>query len=233
MHSPTAPTTTTTPSTSTTIEQIYERLLDHFGARHWWPADTPFEVIVGAILTQNTAWQNVEKAIENLKRDNLLDLSALARAELSMIENAIRPSGFFRQKAQRLKSISEYLYRNYNGDLKSFFDRDMIEVRNELLALNGVGPETADSILLYAGNKPIFVIDAYTRRVCTRIGLSEEKDYHELQIFFMSRLPTDVKLYNEYHALIVELAKNYCRTVPLCSECPVREICGYRCCVFD
>ena len=199
--------------------KIYDKLLKHFGKQYWWPAETPFEVIVGAILTQQTTWRNVEKAIDNLKNNNLMTPGAIANAPLETIEKAIYPSGFYKQKALRIKKISEYLSNNYNGNLDEFFSRDTMDVRKELLELDGVGFETADSILLYAGNKEIFVIDAYTRRMCKCKNIGG--DYETLRCLFEENLPIDVEIYKEYHALIVELWKHYCKNKPDCERCPL------------
>ncbi|HIC92698.1 MAG TPA: endonuclease III domain-containing protein [Anaerolineae bacterium] len=200
---------------------VYQRLLNRFGPQGWWPAETPFEVIVGAILTQQTAWANVEKAIQNLKRQGLLDVHALATSSLGRIEECVRCTGFYRQKAARLANVSRYLAEKWGGDLDRFFAQPLEEARKELLALKGVGFETADSVLLYAGGKPIFPVDAYTVRMCRCLGI-EAKGYEELRAYFEERLPRDVELYQEFHALIVELGKNYCRkNDPRCSECPL------------
>ncbi len=209
------------------VLEIYDKLRAHFGRQYWWPAETPFEVIVGAILTQQTAWKNVEKAIINLKKLDLMTPEVIAASNLETLEKAVYTSGFYRQKALRLKKISEYLVKNYNGNLSRFFSRDTMEVRKELLGLDGVGFETADSILLYAGCKRIFVIDAYTKRMCRcmKPGGSEVHDgYENLRHFFENNLPEDIELYKEYHALIVELGKNYCKTKPDCEKCPLRRI---------
>ncbi len=209
------------------IVNIYQKLLDHFGKRNWWPAETPFEIIVGAILTQQTTWKNVERAINNLKRENLMNIDALAKADISKLEKTIRSSGFFRQKASRLKNIASHLMSEYNSDLNVFFDRDTNEIREELLALKGIGQETADSILLYAGGKPIFVVDGYTIRICERLGLCAEKNYDEVQKWFMKRLPKAAEVYGEMHALIVELGKHHCKAEPKCNGCPLMELCSF------
>jgi len=202
---------------------VYARLLDHFGPQGWWPAETPFEVIVGAILTQQTAWANVEKAIQNLRRESLLDVHALAAASLRHIKEYVRCTGFYRQKAARLADVSSYLAEKWDGDLDCFFAQPLAEGRDELLALKGVGFETADSILLYAGNKPIFPVDAYTFRMCKCLRV-EAKGYEELRAYFEERLPREVELYKEFHALIVELGRNYCRKrKPNCAKCPLRQ----------
>jgi len=211
-----------------TVNQFrtYKRLLKHFGKQHWWPAETKFEVIVGAILTQQSTWKNVEKAIANLKKERLMTPKAISEASLPQLERCVRPTGFYKQKARRLRKFAGYLQDKYYGKLEPLFSRPLDEVRNDLLSLEGVGPETADSILLYAGGKLIFPIDAYTRRVYERLGFAKG-DYAELQEFFHSSLPADLEVYKEMHALIVELAKNYCKTKPLCEKCPLRNQCSH------
>ncbi|VVB88905.1 Endonuclease III [uncultured archaeon] len=191
--------------------EIYSRLLNPFGHKNWWPADTPFEVVVGTILTQQTKWENVEKAIRNLKENGLMAAEPLARAELEELEGFVRCTGFYRQKAKRLKDISRFFYEN-----PSIFDKPVDELRAILLSLDGVGNETADSIVLYAAGKPKFVIDAYTKRMCTCMGI--EGDYGELQSLFEGSVPRDVPLYKEYHALIVEYGKQFCGK-KRCGEC--------------
>lgn len=207
------------------VKRLYNLLLKQYGNRDWWPADTQFEVMVGAILTQNTAWRNVEKAIANLKNQNLMEPESIARANIKKLEKAIFPTGFYRQKARRVKNFSVYLMDHYNGDLKKLFSKQTDELRNELLELNGIGPETADSILLYAGEKPVFVVDAYTRRLCERLGLCSTDSYDEIQEFFMRKLPEDVQMYNEYHALIVEFCKTTCSRKPKCEICFIKHYC--------
>jgi len=207
------------------LMNVYNRLFKRFGPQHWWPGETRFEVIVGAILTQNTAWKNVEKAIKNLKKEKMLNCKKIANMDTRKLEKMIQPSGFYKQKAERLKKFCKYLEKNYNSDLNKFFDRDTDIVRNELLSLNGIGNETADSILLYAGEKLKFVVDAYTVRVCERTGVKKVKTYHQLQDFFEKNLPKDIQLYKESHALIVELGKNFCRRKPRCDGCPLENMC--------
>jgi endonuclease-3 related protein len=209
------------------LEQLYEKLYSQYGPRNWWPADTRFEVIIGAILTQNTSWSNVEKAISNLKSANMLEPEKLKMVHIKTLEKAVHPSGYFRQKARRLKDFNNYLIDQYNGDLDKMFSRPLDELRKEMLQQKGIGPETADSILLYAGNKPIFVIDAYTRRLIGRLGLSDKLTYEDLQVFFMENLPEDVQLFNEYHALIVVFVKNICRPKPVCDHCFLNDYCQY------
>jgi endonuclease III related protein len=206
--------------------QIYQRLLDAFGPQHWWPAETPFEVMVGAVLVQNTNWQNVKKAIENLRQADLLEPHALLAVPVEELEALIRPAGYFRIKAGRLRSLLRYFVEQYDGSLEAMFGRPLDVLREELLAVHGIGPETADSILLYAGQLPAFVVDAYTHRVFARHGWIEyEADYHAIQDYFQSGLPDDVPLWNEYHALLVHLGKHFChKTRPLCAECPLSEM---------
>ncbi|UCF08884.1 MAG: hypothetical protein JSW28_04110, partial [Thermoplasmata archaeon] len=174
---------------------IYSRLSDHFGQGKWWPAESRFEVMVGAILTQQTTWRNVARAIENLKDRRLLSVDALAAAPPEIIEECVRPSGFFRQKADRIKRLAEHLLAGYKGDLNVFFERDLGIIRNELLSFSGIGQETADSILLYAGDKPKFVVDAYTFRIFSRLGMDFNRKYEEAQKFFEDRVQPDVKVY--------------------------------------
>ncbi len=204
------------------LEKVFDRLLESYGPQHWWPAETPFEVIVGAVLTQNTNWTNVEKAIANLKREDLLSPEQLNDIEETRLAELIRPSGYFNIKAGRLKSFISFLFENFEGDLRRMFALELSQLRHKLLEVKGIGPETADSILLYAGNYPVFVVDAYTKRIFSRIGLIQtEHTYHQVQGFFMERLESDRQLFNEYHALIVRHAKDYCRTKPLCDGCPL------------
>lgn len=197
-------------------------LFSHFGPRHWWPGETPFEVMVGAILTQNTNWKNVEKAILNLKGAGLLDPFKINKLTPSKLSEFIRPAGYFRVKAARLKNFIRFFVDNYDGDENAMAKLDLSRLREELLSVKGIGPETADSILLYALGKPIFVVDAYTKRILLRHNLCNEEDgYNELQDLFLSALPEDVSLFNEYHALIVEAGKNFCKKTPLCERCPL------------
>ena len=211
------------------LTEIYQQLLDRYGNRHWWPADTPFEVAIGAILTQNTNWKNVEKAIRNLRAANALTCTSICALSPDELENLIRPSGVFRQKAQRLQLFSSYLRDHYQSNLEQMLQQPLVAVRQELLAQKGIGPETADSILLYAGGHPSFVVDAYTGRLFSRLGLlSGTEKYAQIRSFFMDRLPTEVDLYNEYHALIVIQCKEHCRKRPLCENCPLEKICNYR-----
>jgi endonuclease-3 related protein len=211
------------------LTEVFHRLAAHFGPLHWWPAQTPFEVVVGAILTQNTAWRNVEYAIANLKKVGVLTPVALAGLVRSELEALIRPAGFFRQKAERLQLFVEHLFARHDGELAALLAGPLEAVRAELLACKGVGPETADSILLYAGNRPSFVVDAYTRRLFTRLGLLRgTEEYEAIRALFMDSLPHQTDLFNEYHALIVEECKVFCRKrTPLCSSCPLLACCPY------
>lgn len=207
------------------LTEVYRRLFDAFGPQRWWPGDSPFEVIVGAVLVQNTNWQNVRRAIDNLRRADLLDPHALHDVPPPQLEGLIRPAGYFRLKARRLRSVLEFLVGRYDGSIERMFAGDLSALRAELLAVHGVGPETADSILLYAGGLPAFVVDAYTHRVFARHGwIDFHADYHAVQDHFQGGLPEDVDLYNEYHALLVHLGKHYCRkTSPKCHQCPLAE----------
>ncbi|KPJ65469.1 MAG: endonuclease [Syntrophobacter sp. DG_60] len=205
--------------------EIFNALYKTFGPRHWWPGDSPFEIIVGAILTQNTNWKNVEKAINNLKTANLLEPKALYGLPYDILVRLIHPVGFFNIKAKRLKAFLQFLFKEFQGDLGRLFSLETEPLREKLLSVQGIGPETADSILLYAGEKPSFVVDVYTKRVLSRHSLiSEEASYEEIRAFFMDHLPQDTQLFNEYHALLVELGKRYCKTKPQCKGCPLEEL---------
>jgi endonuclease III related protein len=205
--------------------RMYERLNRFFGDLHWWPGETPFEVAVGAILTQNTNWTNVEKAIGRLKAEGVLEPHSLFGLDDEALAELIRPSGYFRVKTRRLKAFLEVLCGEFDGNLERMLSGDLLLARQRLLAIPGVGEETADSMLLYAGGRPVFVVDAYTRRILTRHGFLEgNPSYGEIQRMFMAHLPPDAGLYNQYHALIVATAKRYCRKDPHCGECPLREI---------
>ena len=204
------------------LNSIYAAMSAHYGPTHWWPGDTPFEIAVGAILTQNTAWTNVEKAIVNLKRERLLHPKRMMGASVETLERAVRPSGYYRQKAHRLRIFCEYLSKQYGGSMKNMAKRATETLRQELLALHGIGPETADDILLYACEKPVFVVDAYTRRILARHGLvAETIGYDALQTLFHENLPMDISLFKEYHGLIVYTGKDFCRRLPRCEGCPL------------
>ncbi len=209
--------------------KVYDRLYKTYGPQHWWPGDTPFEVIVGAILTQNTNWGNVEKAIANLKAEGILSPEGLRDVNHNHLALLIKPSGYFNIKAGRLKHFINHLYKRHSGSLKKLFSLELNELRHDLLSVKGIGPETADSILLYAGGYPTFVVDAYTVRIFHRLGLlPEDVTYHEVQEIFMDSLPEDVKLFNEYHALIVRLGKESCKPKPRCEGCSLKgEFCNY------
>lgn len=203
---------------------IYTTLFNHFGPQHWWPGDSPLEIMVGAVLTQNTNWTNVSRAIDNLKQDDLLSLEMLSALPVDVLAEKIRPSGYYNLKAGRLKNLLSFICEN-GGSLDAFFDSDLTSLRARLLSVKGIGPETADSIILYAARQPIFVVDAYTYRIFYRHGIiPEEATYHEIQELFMESLPDDVALYNEYHALLVRLGKEFCKkSKPLCESCPLKD----------
>ena len=205
------------------LDEYYNALFTAFGPQHWWPGKTPFEVIVGAILTQNTSWTNVERAIANLRCARLLTRAAIERSSPSTIEALIRPSGYFRQKARKLKAFCSFLRDEYSGSLKKMFAEPTAVLREKLLGVFGIGPETADSILLYAGGHPVFVVDAYTKRLLARHGwVKEQAPYEEVRWIFERSFPGNVARFNEFHALIVQTGKRYCRTrQPLCGECPL------------
>jgi len=244
------------------IRKYYAELFGAWGVQHWWPAETQFEVIVGAYLTQNTAWTNVERALDNLRQAGLLSVDGVRDVKLARLERLIRPSGYFRQKAARLKTFVRFLDKRYDGSIQKLFSQPTEQLREQLLSLKGVGPETADSILLYAGNHPVFVVDAYTRRVIDRHAIAAgNTDYEEIRQMFQQvlapivsdqelktakALPSTesgirgtahppspmsrahraalVQVYNEMHALIVGVGKNYCRkTKPACEICPLRK----------
>ena len=208
--------------------EIFDTLLAGYGPRFWWPAESPFEVCVGAILTQNTNWGNVEKAIANLKGKELLVPEKMREIPAGQLAELIRPAGYFNVKSARLKDFIGWLYAAFGGSLERMFSGEWQELRGELLTVKGIGPETCDSILLYAGHKPSFVVDAYTKRLFSRLGLiSPTVGYDEIRDLFMANLPNDVELFNEYHALIVEHCKERCRTKPLCEECSLRVRCNY------
>ncbi|MBI3028621.1 MAG: endonuclease III domain-containing protein [Candidatus Rokubacteria bacterium] len=202
---------------------LYEALLTRFGAQHWWPARTRFEVVVGAILTQNTAWGNVERALAALRAHRLLSPARLAALPAGRLAPLIRSSGYFRVKARRLKTFLAHLNGRYQGSLDRMSRVPLDDLRRELLAVPGVGPETADSILLYALGRPVFVVDAYTRRVLSRHRLLPRgAGYEEVRAFFERHLPGDPRLFNEYHALLVAVGKEHCRNLPHCEGCPLR-----------
>jgi len=204
---------------------IYESLLSRFGHQGWWPGDTPFEVIIGAILTQSVSWVNVEKAIQNLKEVGILEPGKLYKKDVSEIAPLIRSTRFYHEKAQKIKNFMNFLFDEYGGCLQKMSDEDLDILRQKLLKIKGLGEETVDSILLYACNKPVFVVDAYTKRVFSRYGLIKEgAGYKEIQTFFLDNLPQDVALYNDFHAQIVNLGKNICKSSPDCTICQINMI---------
>ena len=209
-----------------TLQDIYHLLMAHYGPQHWWPAREPFEVIVGAILTQSAAWGNVEKAITMLKAAGALSPGALRQMPHSEVARLIHSSGYYNAKASKLKAFVNWLGEHYDDNLCRLFASDINTLRQQLLSIYGIGEETADSIILYAANKPIFVIDAYTRRIISRIGISlGGNSYSAYQTLFMENLSPDTQLFNEYHALLVCLAKNICRSRPVCPQCCLKDIC--------
>ncbi len=232
-----------------TFHSIYRQLHDHFGPQGWWPTTPPgetrpryhpeaarrqpderqqWEIVVGAVLTQNTSWHNVEQALAALSTRKALDLPALHALKVDELAALIRPSGYYNQKTRRLQNIARYIVQNYGGSTAALLRRPAAALRRELLSLKGIGPETADSILLYAARYPFFVVDAYTRRICARLGLADaDASYAELQTLFMDKLPADDVLFNEYHALLVKHAVTYCKVNPLCASCCLRRRCQY------
>ena len=207
------------------LMKIYNRLYKAYGPRDWWPAETSFEVMVGAILTQNTSWRNVEKAIQKLQGKGVLNPERIHDLKKSQLASLIKSSGYYRIKTDRVKAFVNFLFEEFDGDLKRMGRERLGELREKLLGVKGIGPETADSILLYGLKKPIFVIDAYTRRILSRHGMITEKaSYEEVQRLFMEHLPLDEKLFNEYHALLVHLGKTVCKKIPRCDICPIKSV---------
>ena len=209
------------------LQQVFDRLYAHLGPRHWWPAQTPFEVVVGAILTQNVAWVNVEKAIANLRAAGLLDPAAMAAAPAERLAELIRPSGYYRSKAKKLKAFLAHVQQRYGGDLERLWALPLVELGPEIYGIWGVGPETGDCILCYAAGKPVMAMDAYTRRVFSRLGaLAPDASYAQMQALFHGHLPANTQLFNEYHALIDGLANRIClKRRPRCGQCPLADIC--------
>ena len=226
------------------IKHIYSNLFSSFGPQNWWPVTLESEIIpryhetikltekqkleicFGAILTQNTNWKNAEKAISQLNKNKLININKIIKINNENLARIIKSSGYHNQKAKKLKNLCLFLKNNYHGNIKKLFSNNITKLRNELLSINGIGPETADSIILYAAKKPIFVIDAYTKRIMNRVGF-KENSYDGLQNLFMNNLKKDEKLFNEYHALLVELGKNICKKKPLCIKCPINTMCNY------
>jgi endonuclease-3 related protein len=205
--------------------QIFELLNGYFGDLHWWPADSPFEVMVGAILTQNTAWTNVVKAISGLKERKLLSPAALLRIDEEVLAGIIRPSGYYHIKAKRLKSLVRFYFDEYSGNIDTMCNEDLTVLREKLLNVRGVGPETADTIILYACRKPVFISDAYTQRILQRHRIiPEAADGAKTRTLFMTHLPHNVSLFNQFHALLVQTGKSFCRKAPKCDFCPLRSL---------
>ena len=205
------------------LDEYYNSLFTAFGPQHWWPGKTQFEIIVGAILTQNTSWTNVERAIANLRAAGLLSPAAIDQVSLGRLQSLIRSSGYFRQKARKLKAFCRFLRSQYGGSLRRMFDTPTIMLREKLLGVFGIGPETADSILLYAGGHPVFVVDGYAKRLLARHGwIGQNAKYEEVRWMFERHSPGNTRWFNEFHALIVNTGKNFCRTQkPLCDQCPL------------
>ena len=207
------------------LQDVYERLFATYGSQHWWPGESPFEVIVGAVLTQNTSWKNVECAINNLRCARVLDATRMHEMPSEELAALIRPAGFYRLKTARLKNLLSMIVKDHDGSVDNLLATSKNELREHLLDVNGIGPETADSIILYASLQPIFVVDTYTSRVLVRHGwIDPAADYHQIQEFFHMQLPEETGLFNEYHALLVKLGKEYCGRKPKCEECPLCEL---------
>lgn len=212
--------------TSERLQTLYTSMLDQLGPQHWWPAESPFEVMVGAILTQNTSWKNVERAISNLKGVGLLSFRALADLPTGLLAEYIRPAGYYNMKAARLGNLLRHISEQHNGDVDAFLGQKMVSLREELLSIKGIGPETADSILLYAAGLPMFVVDAYTHRILQRHQvIDEDFGYREIQDLFMDNLAADAQHFNEYHALLVRVGNVYCKkNNPDCAHCPLQGL---------
>lgn len=211
-------------TTGETLQQFYDALHGAYGPQHWWPGEGPTEIVIGAILTQNTNWQNVEKAIAQLRASRMIDWAALRDVATERLAELIRPAGYYNVKAKRLKNFVAWLWENYGGKLDRLRDVPLERLREELLTVNGIGRETADSILLYALDLPSFVVDAYTARLARRHRLiDEDADYEGLKALFEDHLPTDVAMFNEYHALIVAVGKRHCKPKARCEGCPLER----------
>ncbi len=213
----------TQPESQPPLDEYFNSLFTALGPQHWWPGDTPCEVIVGTILTQNTSWKNVELALANLRREDLLSVAGIERVNVRHLATLLRPAGYFRQKARKLKAFVRFLRREYAGSLRRMFATPVLVLREKLLGVWGIGPETADSILLYAGEQPVFVVDAYTKRIFARHGwVGEKAKYEDVRWMVERQFPGDVRRFNELHALIVSVGKNFCRPLePKCGECPL------------
>ena len=212
--------------TNEKLRAFYEAMFNAYGPRHWWPAETPFEVVIGAILTQNTNWKNVERAIANLKRENLLNPAALETVPVDRLAEVIRPAGYFNVKARRLKNFIHMLSTGFGGSLEALFRLGTSSLRETVLGVSGIGPETADSIVLYAAERPVFVVDAYTARILYRHGVIDlEATYDDIQSTMQGALADDVALFKEYHALLVEVGKRQCKKrAPECPGCPLQPL---------
>ena len=209
-------------TTADNLKQFYQALLKHYGPQKWWPAETPFEVMLGAVLTQNTSWANVTKALNNLKEAGLLSPEKLHQIDTEQLAELIKPAGYFNIKAKRLSNLLDWLFENYQGSVEQMLADDLSRLRPSLLTVSGIGPETCDSILLYATGKPTFVVDTYTYRVLVRHNLIwEDATYDDIKALFEDNLREDVALYNEYHALLVRVGKECCRPQPRCEGCPL------------
>jgi endonuclease-3 related protein len=208
------------------LSQAYERLLTAFGPQHWWPGDSPFEIMVGAVLVQNTAWRNVERAIANLRDAGVMEPNTMFALPVAELAELIRPAGYFQVKTKRLRNLLKFVIDEYDGSLEDMFSTNFDTLREQLLSINGIGPETADAILLYAGGLPTFVVDTYTHRILARHSwIDYDADYHQIKDLFESDLPADAPLYNEYHALLVRAGKDYClRSAPKCDTCPLADL---------
>ena len=206
--------------------QIFDQLLKHLGPQHWWPGESPFEVMVGTVLVQNTSWKNVERAISNLRDADLVDPGRLAAVAVDELQDLIRPAGYYRIKSTRLRNLLALVNDRYDGSLEAMRKADSYDLREQLLAVHGIGPETADSILLYALEKPAFVVDAYTHRIFSRHGwIGFDIDYHQLQEEITSQLPQEVSMFNEFHALLVHVGHHYChKRNPQCDDCPLCDM---------
>jgi len=210
-------------NTTQKLVNLFQAMFQALGPQHWWPGDTPLEIMIGAVLTQNTNWKNVERAIENLKQADLMDIEKLVRTPPDKLAELIRPAGYFTVKTKRLLNLLRHIHNQYEGNLDRFFNQSTAGLREELLVVNGIGPETADDILLYAAQKPSFVVDTYTYRILLRhLLIAPDDDYQAIKDTFEANLPPEVDLYNEFHALLVAVGKNYCKPKnPLCNQCPL------------
>lgn len=207
---------------------LYKKMKSRFGFRDWWAGETKFEIFIGAILVQQTSWRNVKLSLNAIKKAKAMDINLIASMNIRKVEKLVRQSGFYRQKAKRIKQISKTIIKNY-GSLEDLFSMDKKELRNVLLSMDGIGKETADCIVLYAADKPAFVIDAYTKRIMSRVdyNINQNISYDDLQKYFEHNIQNNLELYKDFHAQFVELGKNYCKPTPKCYSCPLRNICDY------